>query len=258
MHVRRQLSVLTSTLAVTALVAVTTNIVPAAAQDALPVARDVVQRHVDAIGGAAAYASVQSMRFRGRFEIPAQKIAGDVEVLAARPAKFLLRVSVPGVGRIDNGFDGKVAWSLSPFAGPEVFSGRQLAETADDAWFDGPLHASDRVREMTTVARTEFDGRPAFKVRVVFVSGNEQMEFFDTSTGFQIGSESARATPQGVVQTVNILRDYKSFGPLKHASTFVQRALGFDQVITLTSCEYNTVADSAFELPAEIKALQGR
>jgi hypothetical protein len=232
--------------------------VPAATQAALPSGREIVQRHIRAIGGEGAFAVISSMRIRGRVEIPSQKIAGDLEVLSARPARMLYRVTVPGIGRIENGYDGTVGWSLSPVAGPELLTGRQLSEAADDAWFDGPLHAPGHVREITTLARTDFDGRPAFQVRVVFASGNEQVEYFDVNTGLQIGSEAARATPQGVVSTVNILRDYRRFGALLHAGTFIQRALGFEQIVTLTSCEYNVVPIIAFELPAEVRALRTR
>ena len=64
--------------------------------------------------------------------------------------------------------------------------------------------------------------------------------------------------PQGVVQSVSILRDYRKFGQLLHASTLVQRALGFEQIVTVTSCEYNVVPSVAFEPPAEVKALRSR
>jgi hypothetical protein len=231
---------------------------PGAPQETLPSGRDLVARHIKAIGGEAAFSSVSSMRIRGRLEIPAQKIAGDLEVLTARPARVLYRVTVPGIGRIENGFDGTTGWSISPVAGPEILSGRQLSEAADDAHFDGPLHPPSHVRELTTLARADFDGRQAYKVRVVFNSGNEQMEYFDAATGLQIGTEASRATPQGVVQTVNILRDYRKFGPLLHAATFIQRALGFEQIVTVTSCEYNTVPAVAFEPPAEVRALRPR
>jgi hypothetical protein len=229
-----------------------------ASQDALPAARDIVARHIKAIGGEAALAAINSMRIRGRLEIPSQKIVGDLEVLTARPAKQVYRVSVPSIGKIENGYDGVVGWSVSPAAGPELLSGRQLTEAADDAWFDGPLHAPGHVRELTTLARTDFDGKPSYKVHVVYASGSERIEYFDANTGLQIGEESARATPQGVVQSVSILRDYRKFGQLLHASTLVQRALGFEQILTLTSCEYNVVPVSAFEPPAEVRALRSR
>jgi hypothetical protein len=144
---------------------------------------------------------------------------------------------------------------MSPISGPEVLTGRQLEEAAEDAWFDTPLHSPDRVRSMTTLDQTMFDGRSAWRIRVVFRTGQEQIEYFDVETGFQIGSEASRATPQGIVPTVNILRNYQPFGNLLQATTFVQRALGFEQIVTITSCEYDQVPDDTFVLPPAISAL---
>jgi hypothetical protein len=176
-------------------------------------------------------------------------------LLSARPARLLFRVDVPGLGLIEHGYDGTVGWLLSPAAGPELLAGRQLSETADDAWFESTLHGPEYVRELTTLGRTEFDGRAALEVRVVLASGHEQTEYFDVEAGWQIGSEVERATPQGVIDTVNILRDYRRFGSLMQATTFVQRALGFEQVLTVTSYEYDVVPADAFERPAVVSAL---
>jgi hypothetical protein len=223
----------------------------------LPTGREIVTRYVAVLGGARAYASVRSIRARGRLEIAAQGISGELEMLSARPARLRSRVTVPGIGLIENGYDGRIGWSVSPTSGPELLKARQLSETADDAQFDGALHAPDHVRELTTLGLTEFDGRPAYKVKVVMASGNEQSEYFDVEAGLQIGSEAARALPQGVVQTVNILRNYRKFGALMQATTFVQRALGLEQVITINSYEYDVVPDAAFNAPADVKALIG-
>lgn len=227
---------------------------PARAQD-LPAAGAVIARHVEAIGGSAAYKAVQSVHARGRLEIPAQGIVAAFELMTARPAKMLYRVTVPGVGRIENGYDGTTGWTVSPISGPEVLTDRQLVEAAEDAWFDGPLHEADRIREITTIDRTRFDDRDAYRLRVVFHTGREQFEYFDVESGLQIGTEAARATPQGIVPTVNILRNYQKFGDLLQATTFIQRAMGFEQVVTLTSCEYDQVPPSAFDLPPAVVAL---
>jgi hypothetical protein len=225
------------------------------ARQSLPTGREVVDKHVAAIGGEAAYKTVKSIRARGRLEIKAQGIAGDLEILSARPARSLYRVTVPGIGRIENGYDGSVGWTISPITGPELLSGKELSEAADDAWFDATLYDGAHIRELTTQAIQDFDGHQAYKVKVVRVSGNEETEYFDVASGFQIVSEAVRTTPNGPIATTNVLRDYRKFGPLFQATTFIQRAMGFEQVVTISSCEYDTVPDSAFDPPAEIKAL---
>jgi len=222
----------------------------------LAAAPAIVARHVTAIGGEAAYRAIRSVHARGRMQVAAQGISGDVELLSARPNKLINRVTIPGIGVIESGFDGRTGWSSSPVTGPELLTGRQLSEAADDAWFDGALHRSDHVREMTTVSRETFDGHAAYKLRVVFQSGNEQFEYYDTESGLQIGSEATKASPQGLIPTVSIMRDYRRFGGLLQPTTFIQRALGLEQTVTITSCEYNAVPASAFEPPASVKALQ--
>jgi hypothetical protein len=142
--------------------------------------------------------------------------------------------------------------------GPELLGGQQLAEAADDAWFDAPLYEDGHVASLTTLARTEFDGRPAYKIQVVLRSGHRPVEYFDVETGLQIGSEATRTTPQGAIPTVNILRGYRRFGAVQQATVFVQRALGFEQVVTLTSVDYDVVPDVVFTLPPPILALVGR
>src|SRR5689334_16064618 len=99
----------------------------------LPDAASIVAKHVAALGGAAAFKQVRSMHALGTIDIPAQHITGTMELFAARPARLHFVVDVPGIGKIENGFDGKVGWSLSLVTGPEVFTGKQLSEAADDA-----------------------------------------------------------------------------------------------------------------------------
>ena len=80
--------------------------------------------------------------------MPAQRISGDFEMIAARPNK----TAREGHGRAPSagsnpGYDGKVGWSHRSHAGPAVLTGKELSETADDAFFDGPLYGSDLVKK---------------------------------------------------------------------------------------------------------------
>jgi hypothetical protein len=224
-------------------------------QEPPPSGRDIIAKYLAAMGGEAAFRAVKSISARGRFEIAAQGISGELEIYSARPARLLYRVTVSAIGRIETGYDGKVGWMMTPIAGPELLTGTRLLDIADDAYFDGPLHAADHVREVTTLGRADFDGRAAFRVKTILRSGNEQVEYFDVDSGLLLGSEATRAIAQGNIPTVHILRDYRRFGRLLQATTSVERAMGFEQTVTLTSVEYDAVPDSVFDLPPAVKAL---
>ena len=226
-----------------------------AERSALPSGREVIQRYVAAIGGEAALKSVQSLRRRGRFEITGQNITADFEELSARPDKLLLRADIAGLGHTEQGVDGDVAWTVDPQTGPKLLKDRERNEALADAQFDAALHAPDRVKELTTLDRVDFDGRQCFKLHVVLLSGVEQDEYFDAETGLQVGLEASRATPLGVLPTTAMLREYKKFGPLLQPTVLVQKVLFIEQVLRLSSVEYNVVPPGAFEPPPSIKAL---
>lgn len=221
----------------------------------LPAAADLVAKFVAAVGGEAAHKAVSSIHARGTFELVGQAVSGPIDVFSARPGKMLLRVQIAQMGLVETGYDGKVGWELSPLTGPALVTGRRLTELADDAWFDGTLHASDHVQSLTTVAKTTFDNRPAYQVKLVYTSGNELVEYFDVETGFVIGSEATRESPMGVLPSTSILRDYRKFGPLLEATTMSQRLMGIEQVLHMSSFEYDAVPANTFDLPPQIKAL---
>ena len=229
-----------------------------AAQEApLPDAASLVQRHIAAIGGATAFKAIQSIRARGTFELTAQGISGTMEMVSARPAKMRVAIDLPGVGKIETCYDGKIGWEIDPAQGPALLTGKRLTEMAEDAWFDAALHEPDYVKSMTTVGREEFDRRPAFKVKVVTVSGSEQHEYFDAETGLQIGMDASRVMSLGSnpLPFTAVLRDYRKYGDVLQPTTLVQRTLGLEQVIRVTSIEYNSAPADAFEPPPAVKAL---
>jgi hypothetical protein len=222
---------------------------------ALPSAREVIDRFVKATGGSAAFKGVSSMRARGTFTVTGQQHTGEVEMMAARPNKLLTRINITGLGKIEEGFDGKVGWSMDPFRGPALVTGRGLEERADEAWFDAPLHGSDHVKEMSVVGKDDMAGRPVYRLKVVTRRGSEQFEFFDAENGFQIGMEATRDTPFGSVPTTTIFRDYQRFGLLTFPSKVIHRVLGQEQIFSFSLYEFNVLPSSTFELPPAIKAL---
>lgn len=225
------------------------------AQEKLPPAREIINRFVEASGGRHAMARHQSRRAVGRISMPAQGVEGDVEILAARPALMRLRMTIPGVGEIQSGYDGNVGWSMNPLTGPMLMQGKSLEQTMADADFDSALHPATQYKTLETLEKTTFEGRPAYKVRAVRTTGDEDFEYFDAENGLMLGAEVTRESPMGPVKATHVTSDYKDFGGVKIASRITQRLMGTEQVITITEIEYDKVDRSAFALPPAIQAL---
>jgi hypothetical protein len=223
--------------------------------EALPSARSILDRHIKAIGGKEAVLSHSSTRATGTFSVASAGMTGSVEVIAAKPDKSLVKISIPGVGEILEGYDGKSGWTLSPMTGPMLLEGKQLEEKRYDADFFSELHDDNRYTSMTTVEKTEFEGRPCYKVKLVRKNGGEDFEFYDVETGLKAGRIATRETPMGTITGTSVESDYKKFGNILQATMVKNTMMGMQQVITIASIEYDTVPPTAFEPPAEIKAL---
>jgi hypothetical protein len=225
------------------------------ASEALPSARSILDRHIKAIGGKEAILSHSSTRATGTFSVASAGMTGSVEVMAAKPDRSLVKISIPGVGEILEGYDGKSGWTLSPMTGPMLLEGKQLEEKRYDADFFSELHEDSRYTSMTTVEKTEFEGRPCYKVKLVRKNGGEDFEFYDVETGLKAGRIATRETPMGTITGTSVETDYKKFGNILQATTVKNTMMGMQQVIIIASIEYDTVPPAAFEPPAEIKAL---
>jgi hypothetical protein len=221
----------------------------------LPSARSILDKHLAAIGGRQAVLSHKSTHATGTLSMPAAGVTGAVDIYGAHPNRTLLKVSLAGVGEVLEGFDGTHGWSISPMTGPMLLEGKQLEEKRFDSEFHGELRGDDRYVSLTTLERVDFEGRSCYKVRLVRKTGGEDIEFYDVATGLKAGSITSRETQMGTVTGTTVETDYKKFGNLLQPTTVRSQVGGLQQVITISSVDYDNVPVSTFDLPSGIKAL---
>jgi hypothetical protein len=228
---------------------------PAPASAALPAAKAVMDRHIKAIGGREALLARSSSRATGRIEMPASGVSGTFEMLAAKPNKTLIKISLPGVGDISEGFDGTVGWSMNPLTGPTLIQGVQLEQRKLDSDFYSGLDPEKQYESIATVEQTTFDGRECYKVRLVRRGGGEDFQFYDVKTGLRAGGILTRETPMGAMTATSTETDYKPFGDVLQPTKLTNTAMNLRQVMTFEMFEYDKVDPVVFALPDQIKAL---
>jgi hypothetical protein len=221
----------------------------------LPAARAIIDRHIKEIGGRAVILAQTSTHATGTVSLPAAGLTGKLEAFHAKPDKFVQRMSLPGIGDIEEGFNGSVGWSISPLTGPTILDGRQLEQRKFDADFFEDLKTSDRYASITTVEKTTFEGRPVYKIRLLKKSGDEDLEFYDAETGLKAGAISTRDSPMGPMQATTAWSDYKKFGSLLQPATTRVSVMSTQMILAVTGVEYGKVDPSVFAVPAQIKAL---
>jgi hypothetical protein len=221
----------------------------------LPEAKDILARFAKEIGGEKAFAKIESQHLTGKCDMGAQGITGDLEVFAKRPDKLVIKITLPAVGDLLQGFDGKTGWSLNPITGPMVLEGKMLDQIREQARFDAVLHDPAEFKSMQTLGKTQFEGKDCYKVKLVRKSGQESIEYYDLETGLLSGSSEVQETPLGAISVTAVISDYKKFGEILFATRLTQKMGPLAQVMSFEKMDLNSVADSAFDLPQQIKAL---
>lgn len=227
----------------------------AEAEAKLPSARSIIDRHIQAIGGRKAILAHSSSHATGTMTVPGSGMSGTLDIYSAKPNKSIVKITIGGIGEVMEGYDGKVGWSLSPMTGPRLTDGKELEEKMFDADFYSDLHEEGRYASMTTVDKAMFDGRPCYKIRLVRKSGAEDFDFYDVETGLKAGAIGTRESQMGPMNVTQVHSDYKKFGGLLVPTTMKQSAMGVQQILSLSSVEFDSVDPSVFEPPAQIKAL---
>jgi len=222
---------------------------------ALPSARSIIDRHVNAIGGREAILAHTSTHATGTISMGGTGMTGTVEIYAAKPDKSLYKISLGGIGDVIEGFDGTHGWTIQPLTGPMVSEGKELADKKFDSDYYSDLHGDGRFLSMKTLEKTTFDGRPCYKVSLTRKEGGEDIEYYDVETGLRAGDVITRESPMGAVTGTQVLSDYKKFGNILLPTTMKQTLMNVEQVVKVTSYEFDNVTPSTFEPPAQIKAL---
>ena len=228
---------------------------PAQGAAALPPAKELIAKFVAATNATAIMAKHQSVRTKGRFELPAQGISGDLEISQARPNKTMMRINISSLGQIEQGYDGTTAWSINPMQGPRLMTGRELDAVREESSFGTSSRQGPNVASAETVEKTEMNGEPCYKVKMVWKSGRETFDCYSVASGLLVASTGKQESPMGTIEVTNLISDYKDFGGQKIATRLTQQVMGNEQVLILSTVDYDAADAASFEMPAAIKAL---
>lgn len=224
----------------------------------LPAGKDIIEKHLKAIGGKEAVLKHKSKTVKGTVSMP--QMGGDMqmEIYGAEPNKMFQRVVMGQMGEMTAGFDGTVAWSLS-MMGPSIMEGEQADALKKQAEFHDEVRDLKKYKSVDTVDLADFEGRKCYKLRLVEGEGEkaeETFEFYDAETGLQAGQISQRGGMGGSMEATMVFVEYKEYGGIKTPIKMLMKAMGMEQTITIASVEYDNVDPKVFDLPQEIKDLQ--
>jgi len=220
-----------------------------------PKAEALLDKYIEATGGRAIYAKQRTAVAKGTMEITAMGLKGAMTLYRAEPNLSYTEIDFPNLGKMKEGFDGKVAWAFSAMQGPQIKEGDEKISAAREAHFHSE-NWKEIYKQVQTLGVETVEGKTCFKVELTPHQGSPTINFYDQTSGLLIKSVSTVKTAMGEITAELLLSDYRKVDGLLAPFKNVTTAAGQVILITLDSMAANApIPEGAFEPPAEIKAL---
>jgi hypothetical protein len=229
----------------------------------LPAGKDILAKHVEVTGGKAAYEKIKSRKATGTVEIPAMGMNGTLSMMAAEPNKMMFLMEVQGMGASTQATDGTDVWMNNPMMGPALLEGDDKDSFLQSAMFNPEIKVDEMYKDVKTVGLekvklTDDTEVEAYKVELTPKKGEVETRFFNKETGMMIKSQTTAKTQMGEMTTESYYKDYTDVDGVKTPSTMTLRQAGMDIVMKFTKIEHNVDVGTAFEMPAEVKAIKDK
>lgn len=182
---------------------------------AAPSAEDLIKEHIKALGGVDAHKKVKTRQMKGVIEIPMQGISADMTIMSKAPDKQRTEIDLPGMGKVIEGFDGKIAWSQNPFTGLLEKSGGQLKQARQQAEFYRDVELLTRYTGWTLKGQETIDGKPTNVLEGKNKDGGVDVLYLDEQTHLLVQLKAEAETEQGKMQVTSKMSDYREVDGLK-------------------------------------------
>jgi hypothetical protein len=208
-------------------------------------------------GGAEAYARAKNVVMTGTVDMAGHAITGPISIYQQGDKSYSV-IELPGVGKVEEGFDGETAWEMSALQGARIKDGAEKA-TAQRA---SKLTLLSSWRDYYSSARTlgaeDLDGKPVWKVELTPKAKDDRPEvfYFDQKTVLLVRETQTLSTAMGDIPVDASFSDYRAVDGIQTPFSMVQKAMGQSINMHFDKVTYNAgIAPDRFALPAAVQAL---
>jgi hypothetical protein len=217
---------------------------------ARPTPEQILQKYVDAVGGRAALAKVQTTVLKGTRE-GAQNSSLPIEVTLKGADKMALVANVPQ-GGMTQAFSGAQGWVKNP-RGQHAASADELAALQRTALMYAPIKIKEPFATLKPNGRGKVGDRDAWVLMSTAPDGTIDRYLFDVQTGLLLRQTTFTPTVLNLIPEQIDYEDYRDVDGIK--LPFTIRISGvdtfFDSTRKFTEIKHNVPIDDArFQLPA--------
>ena len=224
--------------------------------DPLPSAESILDRYVQVTGGKQAYSKRKSEIAHGSVEYAAVGIKGTLTRYAAEPDKYYANLEIDGLGKVETGVNGDIAWENSAILGPRVKSGVERAEAIREGNMNSTVNWRKLYPKVVNAGIETIDGEECYKVVMTPAEGQPITGYYQKKSGLQVKLTTVSTTQMGDIPVEMIASDYRDFGGILEPSKVIQKAGPQEFTMTLERVEVNpAIPPQTFALPDEVRRL---
>ena len=226
------------------------------AADALPTGEAILDKYIEVTGGKAAYEKKTSEISSGVMEFIGKGVKAKIMSYQAAPNKSYTEVEIDGIGKMEEGSDGVVAWERSALKGPRLKSGEEKAVALRAAAIQHDLHWRDFFQKVECTGVEPIDGAICYRVVLTPKDGQPETRYYDKKTSLLVRTNMIMKTEMGEIPAEMSVSDYRMVEGIKTPFLLRQKVLGQEFTVTLESLKINaTIPKDRFALPDDVKAL---
>jgi zinc protease len=222
----------------------------------LPKGETLLDKYIEVTGGKTAYSKMHGQMMTGTMEFPAMGLKGKLTIYSAEPDKQYFEVNFEGVGKMQEGSNGDIAWANSAMQGPRIKEGGEKTESLMRGKFNAELNWRDMYKTVETLAMETVDGKQCYKILATPKSGNPKTFWYDKDSNLMVKMSAVTATPQGDIQSDTSVSDYRKEGDILVPHKMSIKAGPMEISMAVDSLQINPeIPKNTFDVPDEVKAL---
>src|SRR5580700_9604341 len=214
---------------------------------------EVIQKHVEALGGTAKLNAIQSLVVTGTASILGQTEA-PLTIQVKRPNLMRLEMTFQG-RKIVQAFDGVTAWTINPMinSGPKQSSEEDTRAAQESSDFIGGTLVDYKSKGNTVelVDKEEIEGVAVYKLKITKKNGSVEYDYLDAASFLPIKTEGKRMQLGQEILYESKIADYKPVEGVLMPFRLTQLVNGrLAMEITIEKMDANVPLDAAvFKMP---------
>ena len=224
----------------------------------LPLARSLISRYINAVGGRVAIWDLKSFTAHATIMIDGSDSQGELD-LAFRKAELMrIQLDLGPLGTSEVGSNGEFAWEVTTTAGSnerseELIDLKEARERRRSLnWFELAIQINADAKSLKTVGPADFEGYPCWEVRKINRQQKEERIFIDRTSFLLRGIRVFEQSNEGQLDLTMSFRDWKPVSPLVLFHEVSIKSMDTEMTVVFDDISLNKASPELFQPPASI------